>query len=105
MTSQDDAYWNAIVLESPWPVPVHRGDLWFRKWTVTAPSFEGIASFPMPAPTGGFTGIASVISANAGHVVVELGEPRKELSADALAYAATVVSVLRCRLASIVQAV
>jgi hypothetical protein len=98
LTSQDDAYWNSVVHEIPRPVPVHRGDWWFRKWTVTAPSFEGIAGFSMPAPPGGFTGVASVVFASAGHVVVELGEPCRELSADALTYAATVVSELRCRL-------
>jgi hypothetical protein len=98
LNSKDDAYWNAVVHESSRPIPVRRGDWWFRTWIVTAPSTERISSFSMPAPPSGFTGVASVVFTNAGHIIVELGEHREELSVDALTYAAMVVSELRCRL-------
>ncbi|BCY13639.1 hypothetical protein L3i22_087270 [Actinoplanes sp. L3-i22] len=35
---------------SPRPIPANRGDWWFRRWTVTAPSLDGLDSFVMPAP-------------------------------------------------------
>ena len=59
---------------------------------------EGISDFSAPAPISDFAVIATVVFNNAGYVVVELGEPRKGLSADALTYAAMLVSELRCRL-------
>jgi hypothetical protein len=99
--SYDDSYYidaAKSVRASPYPAPTGRGDWWFRRWTVTAPSLEGAGDFVMPAPVREAEIVASVVVVESGEIVVELGERQKDLSVDALTYAAIIVSELRCRL-------
>ncbi|MEU4157236.1 hypothetical protein [Actinoplanes sp. NPDC026670] len=97
----DDSYYIEAAKNvhiSPRPTPVARGGWWFRKWRVTAPSLDGMEDFVIPTPVREVAIAASVVAVKPGEIIVELGEPRKEMSEDAITYASIIMNELRCRL-------